>query len=121
MREARVRESILIVALIESKELRHWAIATVASWGDEWLCRMTRLLFFNKTEKDILLLDQWEHLTSSHFSVTHILSAASSTWTGPAGRISSTLIRQHLPAREALARWRFFVCGPEPFVDCAIA
>lgn len=73
------------------------------------------LLFFNKTEKDIIWRDQLDRLerADSSFVCHHILSDPSSDWQGLSGRITASVLEQLLPKPEKgrLA----LVCGPNPF------
>ena len=91
--------------------------------------RRIRLVFFNKTERDMIyseqlaaLKDQFTH----YFAVSHVLSAASDTWEGERGRISEKLLKELVPelrtsddlmeAEEQL----ICICGPRPFTDSTV-
>ncbi|KPJ13841.1 Cytochrome b5 reductase 4 [Papilio machaon] len=57
-------------------------------------CDYVHLLFFNKTEKDIMFHDKMIALANEdkRFNVIHILSNAGETWKGRKGRISAKLL-----------------------------
>ncbi|KAL0821756.1 hypothetical protein ABMA28_005178, partial [Loxostege sticticalis] len=89
-------------------------------------CERAHLLFFNKTEDDILFRDNFETIAKedNRFTVTHILSDAKSTWPGPKGRISYDLLTQVL-GKEPLKCGDICshfacVCGPTDFTQAGL-
>ncbi|XP_039292054.1 cytochrome b5 reductase 4 [Nilaparvata lugens] len=78
-----------------------------------------RLLYFNKTRKDIILEDKLDQLASeeSRFYVEHILSEPSSEWSGRRGHVSLDLLLNILPKHaDDIPRSDFVcICGPRPF------
>ncbi|XP_072035658.1 cytochrome b5 reductase 4-like [Amphiura filiformis] len=87
----------------------------------ESTCKL-KLLFFNKTEKDILWHDQLQTLStenSERFEVVHILSAADTSWHGATGRVRSELVEKYIPAPKDLADKSPLVCicGSTPFTN----
>ncbi len=76
------------------------------------------LLFFNKTERDIIWRRELEKLAKEvpRFRVEHILSQADENWTGHRGRISREILRKCMPEREEGRRRLVAVCGSNPFV-----
>ncbi|XP_075980323.1 cytochrome b5 reductase 4 isoform X2 [Anticarsia gemmatalis] len=82
-------------------------------------CERTHLLFFNKTEEDILFLENYDEMAKEddRLKVTHILSEASSSWTGHKGRISSELITETLGNIKCIDECTHFacLCGPTEF------
>lgn len=83
-------------------------------------CEHTHLLFFNKTEEDILFRDNLQEMgkDDNRLKVTHILSEASSSWTGHKGRISSELISSTLGPIKCTDNCTHFacLCGPTQFI-----
>ncbi|XP_031354393.1 cytochrome b5 reductase 4 isoform X2 [Photinus pyralis] len=89
-------------------------------------CKNVTLLFFNKTEKDILLKDQLEtlHNEDSRFRVEHILSQADSNWTGHKGKISNNLLRDSIDKHLLNTVYKesdifACICGPTQFSHLA--
>lgn len=70
----------------------------------------TSLLFSNKTEKDIILRDEWEATPGLRcvFTVTDQDDAAVET-----GEIDDAFLERHVTDWEG----HFYVCGPEPMVE----
>ncbi|EDV25029.1 uncharacterized protein TRIADDRAFT_56539 [Trichoplax adhaerens] len=87
------------------------------------LMRQVKLLFGNKTEKDILWKDSLENLVRySHdrFQVYHTLSAPSPDWKGNNGRITKEVLHKQLPPPPGvtdLDKLLICVCGPTPFTN----
>eukprot|EP00094_Tigriopus_californicus_P007906 TCALIF_07610-PA protein Name:"Similar to cyb5r4 Cytochrome b5 reductase 4 (Danio rerio)" AED:0.08 eAED:0.08 QI:276/0.71/0.75/1/0.71/0.75/8/43/588 len=73
-----------------------------------------QLLFFNKTEQDIMCREQLKGLEIQYpiFKVHHILSQ-DEKWTGLKGRISREILDKVLP--ENPKRRLVTICGPGPF------
>ncbi|XP_065340374.1 cytochrome b5 reductase 4 isoform X1 [Cloeon dipterum] len=90
-------------------------------------CKLVKLAFFNKTEKDILWKEQFSSLSQEdeRFHVQHILSEASDDWSGTRGRIRTDIIESLLIEKEGLSvsdalkqePTFFCVCGPTPFTE----
>ncbi|XP_050996770.1 cytochrome b5 reductase 4 [Acomys russatus] len=81
--------------------------------------RKVKLMFFNKTEDDIIWRSQLEKLAlkDKRFDVEFVLSAPSSEWNGKQGHVSRPLLSAFL--QRSLENSRVFVCicGPPPFTD----
>ncbi|XP_059470303.1 cytochrome b5 reductase 4 isoform X2 [Neocloeon triangulifer] len=92
-------------------------------------CKMIKLAFFNKTEKDILWKEEFSSLSKEEprFSVLNILSEASDGWPEARGRISRNILESLLDVKEgqstsdALKQEPTFycICGPTPFTEKA--
>ncbi|XP_040284652.1 cytochrome b5 reductase 4 isoform X2 [Bufo bufo] len=81
--------------------------------------RKVKLIFFNKTEADILWREQLETLCLSdgRFEAQFILSEPSQSWVGHKGPISSSLLSEALTrSKEDSSAW-ICICGPNGFVD----
>ena len=83
----------------------------------------TKLLFFNKTQADILLhseLLEVENKFSARFSVSHVLSdCKDSDWQGLKGRINKEMLEEILPIVDVEEIF-IAVCGPTPFSEIAV-
>ena len=91
--------------------------------------RTVKLIFFNKTEEDIVLRREMQSLALKfprNFSITNVLSNPPSTWEGESGRISDSLVKQVAPEiavdNDSLERNEvlYGVCGPKAFTDLAV-
>lgn len=135
----RPKESIVDVSLPEGsfqtsrlanrKELYLFAAGTgftpmvgVINWARKVIIgKFTKicLIFFNRTEKDILWREELDKLAlkDERFTVSHILSEPDDIWTGLRGRIDGELLKAHLPSRPPQKDPKFFtfVCGPTAF------
>ncbi|XP_044148041.1 cytochrome b5 reductase 4 isoform X1 [Bufo gargarizans] len=81
--------------------------------------RKVKLIFFNKTEADILWREQLEtlRLSDGRFEAQFILSEPSESWVGHKGQISSSLLSEALTrSKEGSSAW-ICICGPNGFVD----
>ncbi|KAJ1522418.1 hypothetical protein ONE63_002705 [Megalurothrips usitatus] len=94
----------------------------VINWARKLMkgkCTKISLLFFNRTEKDILWRDELDKLAlkDSRFTVTHVLSEADETWAGMRGRVNGEMLSAHLPKRSPATDPKYFtfVCGPTAF------
>ncbi|XP_068617602.1 cytochrome b5 reductase 4-like isoform X2 [Battus philenor] len=89
-------------------------------------CERIILLFFNKTEEDILFRENFEEIMNQddRLNVTHVLSNASSTWTGHKGRISKELLSELLgeSAFKVADEFTRFacLCGPTEFTQAGV-
>ncbi|XP_071998127.1 cytochrome b5 reductase 4 isoform X1 [Engystomops pustulosus] len=81
--------------------------------------RKLKLIFFNKTEADILWREELEKLCLSdrRFEVQFILSEPSRSWVGHKGQISSSLLSEALTRSKENSFAFICVCGPNGFVD----
>ncbi|CAD5123541.1 DgyrCDS11881 [Dimorphilus gyrociliatus] len=79
--------------------------------------KKVKLMFFNKTEEDILWARDLCVLqeTNSNFNVINVLSQPSANWQGPTGRIRKEILENWLPA--AISPALVCVCGPSPFTE----
>jgi cytochrome-b5 reductase len=75
------------------------------------------LIFANKTEADIILREEWNRALREHrnFHCHHVLEQPPPGWPEGTGRVTSEILKQHLPA-PALDTC-IFLCGPPPMVD----
>jgi len=78
------------------------------------------LYFFNKSEKDVIMMEELEFLIGTPrlkitFSVSQI--SEGSTWKGEVGRISPELISKYLPLPSVNPL--VLVCGPPSFNETA--
>ncbi|XP_074844959.1 cytochrome b5 reductase 4 [Carettochelys insculpta] len=84
--------------------------------------RIVKLMFFNKTEDDILWRNQLEQLAlkEHRFEVQFILSEPRKEWTGKQGKISSSLLSEFVKRSKKDSRVLICVCGPTPFIEQGI-
>ncbi|KAI5712245.1 hypothetical protein M8J75_006922 [Diaphorina citri] len=91
----------------------------VINWSIQSQRQSVQLVFFNRTEQDIIWRDQLDTFASknSKLSVDHVLSEPSSSWEGPCGRISLDLLHKYVPTRSSDIPADVFicVCGPIGF------
>lgn len=82
----------------------------------------TKLIFFNKSERDILWKDVFETYEEMYeeFSVNHVLSEPSSDWQGEKGRISEGLLVKLLSQCTNHDQEFFCLCGPNGFTLSAL-
>ncbi|XP_060521615.1 cytochrome b5 reductase 4-like [Cylas formicarius] len=90
-------------------------------------CQFIRLLFFNRSEKDILLKSHFENLSKEdpRFRIEHVLSEPSSKWTGPTGHVNQELVenalQEHLQDTGYTIKDIYAViCGPCGFNSAAV-
>ncbi|CAF0714785.1 unnamed protein product [Brachionus calyciflorus] len=78
-----------------------------------------KMLFFNKTEKDIILNNDLNEISKkySKFKLHNILSDADSSWKGKTGRIREELLDELIGKK--LKNPYFCICGPKPFTELA--
>ncbi|XP_067675177.1 cytochrome b5 reductase 4-like [Haliotis asinina] len=79
--------------------------------------RRVKMMFFNKTKKDILWKDQLDELQSKgdRLAVTYVLSEPDSEWEGPKGRVREELLKKEMPSMDDGASLLVCACGPTPF------
>ena len=75
------------------------------------------LVFANKTEADIIFRDEWEGDIRTHpnFHCYHVLEQPPTGWREGTGRITTDVLRRHLPppGPETV----IFLCGPPPMMN----
>ncbi|KAI1241107.1 hypothetical protein IHE44_0009569 [Lamprotornis superbus] len=81
--------------------------------------RTVKLIFFNKTEDDILWRNQLEQLAlkDERFEVQFILSQPSKDWVGKQGKISSSLLSEFVKRSRRDSKVLICICGPAPFTE----
>ncbi|XP_037375941.1 cytochrome b5 reductase 4 isoform X2 [Talpa occidentalis] len=81
--------------------------------------RKVKLMFFNKTEDDIIWRSQLEKLSreDERFEVEFVLSAPSSEWNGKQGHISPALLSEFLKRSLEKSKVLICICGPPPFTE----
>ncbi|XP_077145910.1 cytochrome b5 reductase 4 isoform X1 [Ranitomeya variabilis] len=79
--------------------------------------RKVKLIFFNKTEADILWREQLETLclADCRFEAQYILSEPTQSWVGHKGQISSSLLSEVLTRSKNNSSALICVCGPTGF------
>ncbi|NWS70069.1 NB5R4 reductase, partial [Crotophaga sulcirostris] len=81
--------------------------------------RAVKLIFFNKTEDDILWRNQLEQLAlkDERFEVQFILSQPTKDWAGKQGKISSSLLSEFVKRSRKDSKVLICICGPTPFTE----
>ncbi|NXD81328.1 NB5R4 reductase, partial [Halcyon senegalensis] len=81
--------------------------------------RTVRLIFFNKTEDDILWRNQLEQLAlkDERFEVHFVLSQPTKDWVGKQGKISSSLLSEFVKRSRKDSKILICICGPTPFTE----
>ncbi|NXE51981.1 NB5R4 reductase, partial [Casuarius casuarius] len=94
-------------------KLLNFALSEVSS------LRTAKLIFFNKTEDDILWRNQLEQLAlkDERFEVQFVLSEPTRDWVGKQGRISSSLLSGFLKRSRKDSKVLICICGPTPFTE----
>ncbi|KAM7135337.1 cytochrome b5 reductase 4 isoform 1-T1 [Molossus nigricans] len=84
--------------------------------------RKVKLMFFNKTEDDIIWRSQLEKLAfnDKRFDVEFVLSAPTSEWKGKKEHISPGLLSEFLKRSSDKSRVLICICGPTPFTEQGI-
>ncbi|CAF4292256.1 unnamed protein product [Rotaria socialis] len=81
------------------------------------------VLFYNKTEKDILCREKLDAISKQYkFTIHHILSQPEPEWTGETGYIKGELLRRllpPLPQKDSETQRLVCICGPKPFTTLA--
>ncbi|XP_037877500.1 cytochrome b5 reductase 4 isoform X2 [Bombyx mori] len=89
-------------------------------------CERVHLLFFNKTEQDILFNDILEDIAKEddRFVVTNILSNAGPSWIGHTGRISKELLKNIFDkdSMKCYTKCTHYacICGPNEFTHTSL-
>uniref|UniRef100_A0A8C7AB11 Cytochrome b5 reductase 4 n=1 Tax=Neovison vison TaxID=452646 RepID=A0A8C7AB11_NEOVI len=83
---------------------------------------LRNLMFFNKTEDDIIWRSQLEKLAfkDKRFDVEFVLSAPTSEWNGKRGHISPALLSEFLKRSLDKSKVLICICGPTPFTEQGI-
>uniref|UniRef100_A0A673MNU0 Cytochrome b5 reductase 4-like n=1 Tax=Sinocyclocheilus rhinocerous TaxID=307959 RepID=A0A673MNU0_9TELE len=83
--------------------------------------RKTKLMFFNRQERDILWCSQLDELCTKEerFEVEYVLSEPTDSWKGRRGRIDACMLRNFLERPEK-AKCLVCVCGPTRFTELAV-
>lgn len=91
----------------------HYALTGISS------LRKVKLMFFNKTEDDIIWRSQLEKLAlkDKRFDVEFVLSAPPSEWSGKQGYISPALLSEFLKKSLEKSKVLICICGPTPFTE----
>ncbi|KAM6279326.1 cytochrome b5 reductase 4-like isoform 1-T1 [Porphyrio hochstetteri] len=94
-------------------KLLSWALTKVSH------LRTVKLIFFNKTEDDILWRNQLEQLAlkDERFEVQFILSQPTKDWVGKQGKISSSLLSEFVTRSRKDSKVLICICGPTPFTE----
>ncbi|XP_035759717.1 cytochrome b5 reductase 4 isoform X1 [Egretta garzetta] len=84
--------------------------------------RTVKLIFFNKTEDDILWRNHLEQLAlkDERFEVQFILSQPMKDWVGKQGKISSSLLSEFVKRSRRDSKVLICICGPTPFTEQGI-
>ncbi|XP_052743226.1 cytochrome b5 reductase 4 isoform X3 [Bicyclus anynana] len=87
-------------------------------------CERVHLLFFNKTEDDILFKENLDEISEQdeRLNTIHILSNPSPSWTGVEGRIKSEILSKVITKDSVSTEKQHFacVCGPTEFTHTAV-
>uniref|UniRef100_A0A9J8AFS7 Cytochrome b5 reductase 4 n=1 Tax=Cyprinus carpio carpio TaxID=630221 RepID=A0A9J8AFS7_CYPCA len=83
--------------------------------------RKTKLMFFNRQERDILWCSQLDELCSKEerFEVEYVLSERADSWKGRRGRIDACMLQNFLERPED-SKCLVCVCGPTGFTELAV-
>ncbi|XP_033284403.1 cytochrome b5 reductase 4 isoform X1 [Orcinus orca] len=81
--------------------------------------RKVKLMFFNKTEDDIIWRSQLEKLAfkDKRFDLEFVLSVPTSEWNGKRGYISPALLSEFLKRSLDTSKVLICICGPVPFTE----
>uniref|UniRef100_A0A250YJA9 Cytochrome b5 reductase 4 n=1 Tax=Castor canadensis TaxID=51338 RepID=A0A250YJA9_CASCN len=84
--------------------------------------RKVKLMFFNKTEDDIIWRSQLEKLAlkDERFDAEFVLSAPNSEWNGKQGHISPALLSDFFKRSVEKSKVLLCICGPTPFTEQGI-
>lgn len=83
--------------------------------------RKTKLLFFNRSEDDILWRSKLDELAADNdrFEVEYVLSEPCQSWGGRSGRVNESLLRETVLKPEG-SKCYACVCGPSVFTELTI-
>ncbi|KAL1258893.1 hypothetical protein QQF64_009470 [Cirrhinus molitorella] len=83
--------------------------------------RKTKLMFFNRQERDILWCSQLDDLCTKEerFEVEYVLSEPTDSWKGRRGRIDACMLQNFLERPEN-AKCLVCLCGPTGFTELAV-
>uniref|UniRef100_A0A671PWG5 Cytochrome b5 reductase 4 n=1 Tax=Sinocyclocheilus anshuiensis TaxID=1608454 RepID=A0A671PWG5_9TELE len=83
--------------------------------------RKTKLMFFNRQERDILWCSQLDELCSKEerFEVEYVLSEPTDSWKGRRGQIDACMLQNFLERPED-SKCLVCVCGPTGFTELAV-
>lgn len=95
-----------------------WQVMQAIASNPEDKTQVT-LIYTNKSEKDILLREQFDQLakTDKRFTVVYGLDKLPKGFNGFEGYVTPELITKHLPKPEQAGKAKIFVCGPPPQVE----
>lgn len=88
---------------------------------DLTLIRKSKLMFFNRLERDILWCSQLDELCvkEERFEVEYVLSEPADSWKGRRGRIDACMLQNFLERPEN-SKCLVCVCGPTGFTELAV-
>ncbi|KAG8124072.1 putative Cytochrome b5 reductase 4-like isoform X2 protein [Naja naja] len=80
------------------------------------------MMFFNKTEDDILWKSQLEQLAlkDMRFDIQFVLSEPKKEWPGIQGKISLSLLSEFVKRSKHESKILICICGPLPFMEQGI-
>ncbi|XP_063243398.1 cytochrome b5 reductase 4 isoform X1 [Bacillus rossius redtenbacheri] len=83
------------------------------------MCRRINLMFFNRTQKDILWRDQLDKLQEmdDRFTVVYRLSEPDDSWSGQRGRVDKACLESFVPNISANKELFVCICGPDAFTE----
>ncbi|MBE0537808.1 MAG: ferric reductase-like transmembrane domain-containing protein [Phycisphaerae bacterium] len=84
--------------------------------------RRVLLLYANRTEDAIVFRDELDTIAAGHdphLTVVHVISRPGDDWTGEKGHIDRDLLQRRVQGD--LSKKTFYICGPAPLMDAAIA
>ncbi|KAH0622115.1 hypothetical protein JD844_024129 [Phrynosoma platyrhinos] len=86
------------------------------------ILRVAKLMFFNKTEDDILWRSQLEQLAhnDARFHIQFVLSEPKEGWTGKKGKISSSFLSEFVKRSKVDSKILICICGPLAFMEQGI-
>ncbi|XP_042299387.1 cytochrome b5 reductase 4-like isoform X1 [Sceloporus undulatus] len=84
--------------------------------------RVAKLMFFNKTEDDILWRSQLEQLAhnDARFHIQFVLSEPKIGWTGKQGKISTSFLSEFVERNKVDSKILICICGPLSFMEQGI-
>ncbi|KAL7987928.1 hypothetical protein Chor_006847 [Crotalus horridus] len=84
--------------------------------------KAVKMMFFNKTEDDILWKSQLEQLAlkDTRFDIQFVLSEPKKEWPGKQGKISLSLLSEFVKRSQHKSKILICICGPLPFMEQGI-